>query len=84
MGLQHDVTRHEPPISGLRLPDSDDRHVLGAAIRGCADVTVTANLRDFPAVTLETSSIEAQHPDEFILHLINLAPGAVAAAGKEH
>jgi len=28
--------------------------------------------------------IEAQHPDEFIAHLIDLSPGAVIAAAERH
>jgi hypothetical protein len=26
--------------------------------------------------------IEVQHPDEFVLHLLNVAPGAVVAAAR--
>jgi predicted nucleic acid-binding protein len=70
------VTGYEDLIEGLHLPDPDDRHVLAAAIRGRADVIVTANVRDFPAVVLTPFEIEAQHPDEFIVHLFDLAPGA--------
>jgi len=33
---------------------------------------------------LERFGIEAQHPDEFILHLIDLAPGPVVAAAQNH
>lgn len=33
---------------------------------------VTANLRDFPAEALMPFEIEAQHPDEFIVHLTDL------------
>ena len=69
------VTGYEDLIEGLHLPDRDDRHVLAAAIRGRADVIVTANVRDFPADTLTPFEIEAQHPDEFIAHLLDLAPG---------
>src|SRR6202050_1213100 len=43
------VTGYEDLIEGLQLPDPDDRHVLAAAIRGRADVIITANVRDFPA-----------------------------------
>jgi predicted nucleic acid-binding protein len=78
------VTGYEDLIDGLQLPDPDDRHVLAAAIRGRADVIVTSNLRDFPAETLALFRIEAQHPDEFILHLLDLAPGIVAGAARDH
>jgi predicted nucleic acid-binding protein len=78
------VTGYEDLIPGLQLPDPDDRHVLAAAIRGRADVIVTANVRDFPAEILAPLGIEAQHPDEFVLHLLDLAPGVVAEAARNH
>ena len=28
--------------------------------------------------------IQAQHPDEFVLHLIDLSPGMVAGAARDH
>ena len=67
-------------IPSLQLPDDNDRHVLAAAIVAGADVIVTYNLADFPADDLEPYGIEAQHPDEFITHLIDLAPSAVCTA----
>ena len=78
------VTGYEDLMPGLDLPDPDDRHVLAAAIRGHADVIVTMNLRDFPSDTIGSFGIEAQHPDEFVLHLLDLAPGAVVAAAQNH
>jgi predicted nucleic acid-binding protein len=78
------VTGYEDLIPGLRLPDPNDRHVLAAAIRGQADVIVTMNLRDFPADVVGAFGIEAQHPDEFVLHLLDLSPGAVMAAAESH
>ena len=78
------VENFEDLIDGLILPDPDDRHVLAAAIRGRADVIVTLNLSDFPADALRPYGIEAQHPDEFILHLFDLAPARVVAAAHEH
>jgi predicted nucleic acid-binding protein len=78
------VSGYEDLIPGLQLPDPDDRHVLAAAIRGHADVIVTMNLKDFPADILAPFGIDAQHPDEFILHLLDLAPGAVVAAAQTH
>lgn len=78
------VVDYEDLIPGLHLPDPGDRHVLAAAIRGRADVIVTMNLKDFPEAILESFGIEAQHPDEFILHLLGLSPGAVLSAARAH
>ena len=79
------VTGYEPLIDGLDLPDPEDRHVLAAAIRSGAAVIVTFNLNDFPASMLSPLGIEAQHPDEFITHQLNLNhPGAVCLAIKRH
>lgn len=78
------VTGYEDLIPGLQLPDPNDRHVLAAAIRGHADVIVTINLQDFPADAIGSFGIEAQHPDEFVLHLLDLAPAGVAAAAQNH
>ena len=54
--------------------------MLAAAIVGHADVIVTRNLRDFPDDALEPYNIEAQHPDEFVRHLLDLAPVLVVDA----
>jgi hypothetical protein len=71
-------------IPKLELPDPKDRHVLAAAIQCGASIIVTRNLADFPADTLAQFGIEAQHPDDFILDLLRLAPGMVAEAAKNH
>lgn len=71
------VDGYEELIAGLELPDADDRHVLAAAIRAGAQTIVTANLSDFPAKVLLPYDVEAQHPDDFVLAQIDLAPGAV-------
>jgi predicted nucleic acid-binding protein len=76
------VTGYKSLIDGLALPDKDDRHVLAAAIRTRAHVIVTFNLDDFPKEVLEPLGIEAQHPDEFVTHLLDLSPGLVCAAVK--
>lgn len=44
---------------------------------------MTANLDDFPAEKLTPYAIEAQHPDEFVLHQIDLAAGLVCTAVAE-
>lgn len=77
------VSGYEDLIGGLELPDPDDRHVLAAAIRTRASVIVTFNLRDFPGESLAKYGLEAQHPDEFITHLLDLSPAAVCGAAKE-
>jgi predicted nucleic acid-binding protein len=77
------VTGYESLIEGLSLPDLDDRHVLAAAIKAGAQVIVTANLMDFPADKLSPFNVEAKHPDEFVLNLIDLAPATVALVVSE-
>ncbi len=76
------VTGYEELTASLSLPDPDDRHVLAAAIHASADVIVTCNLRDFPAETLARYSIEAQHPDDLLVYLLDEAPGVVCASVK--
>ncbi len=77
------VSGYETLIDGLNLPDRDDRHVLAAGIRTGAQVIVTFNLTDFPVDELSRFGIEARHPDEFVLEILDLAPGAVCAAVKD-
>jgi predicted nucleic acid-binding protein len=77
------VTGYQPLIASLTLPDPNDRHVLAAAIVAQADVIVTRNLRDFPDDALVRYNIEAQHPDEFVRHLLDLAPVLVVDAVRE-
>ena len=71
------VTGYEPLIDGINLPDPGDRHVLAAAIRANAQAIVTANLKDFPSAALAPYNVEALHPDEFLLGLVDLAPGVM-------
>lgn len=76
------VTGYESLIPELHLPDPDDRHVLAAAIRAGADVIVTANLTDFPSEALRHYGVDAQHPDDFIVALLEVAPQAVCEAAR--
>ncbi len=81
------VVGYEGIIESLSLPDSNDRHVLAAAIACRAHVIVTANLRDFPTASLHPYSITAQHPDDFVLDQIDLFSGSsslVAMAIVQH
>lgn len=76
------VTGYEDLIPALKLPDPNDRHVLAAAIRCNADVIVTFNLDDFPSQALQQYDVEAQHPDEFILQLLDLNPAIICTAAE--
>lgn len=71
------VENYSALIPSLDLPDSDDRHVLAAAIVAQVDLIITYNLRDFPRRNLKTHGIEAQHPDKFIGGLLNIDPTRV-------
>ena len=77
------VEGYESLTPSLELPDPDDRHVLAAAIHANASVIVTFNLKDFPPEYVAQYGIEAQHPDEFITHLIDLNQARVCAAAEE-
>ena len=65
------VTGYESLIDALQLPDSNDRHVLAAAIKAKASFIVTFNIKDFPSTILDPLQIQAITPDEFVMRLIN-------------
>jgi hypothetical protein len=62
------------------LPDTNDRHVLAAAIHSSAQEIVTFNLKHFPASALRPYGICAIHPDEFLEHLLDLNAEVVCEA----
>jgi hypothetical protein len=76
------VEGYEKLIPALSLPDPNDRHVLAAAIRSSSSVIVTYNLKDFPDKAIKEFGIAAQHPDDFLIHLLDLAPDLVCAAAQ--
>ena len=78
------VTGYEHLIDSIELPDRDDRHVLAAAILCGASVIVTLNLVDFHSAALAKFGIEAQHPDDFILTLVETFPDLVMEAARNH
>jgi len=77
------VSGYECLIEGIQLPDPDDRHVVAAAVFAKAEVIVTFNLRDFPAAILKPLHVQAQHPDDFIVGLIDIDGMAVCEAARK-
>ncbi len=78
------IENYEPLIETLDLPDADDRHVLAAAILGGASIIVTFNLKDFPQSRLKAYGVAAQHPDDFVLKLLELdAPKVCFAIAQQ-
>ena len=78
------VTGYEPFVETIELPDPGDRHVVAAAIKSGSNLIVTFNLKDFPESALAPLEIEAQHPDEFISHQIDLNAAKVCGAASKH
>ncbi|GIU92147.1 MAG: PIN domain-containing protein [Acidimicrobiia bacterium] len=72
------VEGYEALEQGLRLPDPDDRHVVAVAVRSGAQVIVTVNLADFPSHVLAPLDLEAIHPDQFVLNVLDLPGGETA------
>jgi predicted nucleic acid-binding protein len=65
------------------MPDTNDRHVLAAAIKTRAHVIVTDNLKHFPDTALTPFGIEARSADVFIADTAMLdISRAVAAVQK--
>lgn len=76
------VEGYEALIDGLSLPDSDDRHVVAAAIKGHAETIITFNLKDFPKEILSEVGLGAIHPDEFLCDMFELNPSACIGAAQ--
>jgi len=78
------IEGYEHLVDTLHLPDSNDRHVLAAAIHAGARIIVTFNLDDFPKPALAPYGIEAMTPDDFVAYLIHSAPEVVLEALALH
>lgn len=76
------VEEFEEFIDLVELPDENDRHVVAAAIKSNSDVIVTFNLKHFPAEALSQHDLDAQTPDTFITHLLDLDHGLVCLAAR--
>jgi predicted nucleic acid-binding protein len=77
------VEGFEPLIASLSLPDSDDRHVLAAAIHADAQHILTNNLKHFPDTALAPYGVDAKTPDDFILSTFELYPIDALAVFRE-
>ena len=77
------VQGYETIIQDLELPDPGDRHVLAAAIWSSSKFIITFNLRDFPEQALAPYGILAQHPDDFLLDLLDLDWETVCNAAEK-
>ena len=74
------VEGYEDIIPSLTLPDLNDRHVLAAAIISNASVIVSFNLKHFPEKYISKYGVEAQNPDDFLLHLFDISAEKVCTA----
>ena len=78
------VTGYESLIPAIELPDSNDRHVVAAAVQTRAEAIITFNLKDFPDTKLEPYNLRAIHPDDFIADLMGLNMSSVIQAVRTH
>jgi predicted nucleic acid-binding protein len=74
-----EIARLEPAMTN----DPGDRHVLACAVAADSELIVTSNLAHFPNEACEPVGVEARHPDDFLLDLLDLAPEGVRAALEE-
>jgi predicted nucleic acid-binding protein len=71
MAMVRGYKKHMPY---LHLPDTNDRHVLAAAIQARAHFIVTSNTKDFPQAALKPFGIRAITADAFLSWLIEHHP----------
>lgn len=62
------VTGHATLAGTLANEFGGDAHVVAAAVTASADVIVTHNVRDFPALSLQPHGVLVQTPDAFLVH----------------
>lgn len=57
---------------------------MAAAIHSGASLIITFNLKDFPRVAFKPYNLATQHPDDFIVDLLDLHPAGVLEAAASH
>jgi predicted nucleic acid-binding protein len=77
------VNNYTGLISGLKLPDKKDCHVLAAAIKTNANLIVTNNIKDFPEEYLSSFGLAAKTADDFLTDIIDLNPEEAVVAFKD-
>lgn len=79
------VLNYEKFISTLPiLPDRNDAHVFAAAIKSKSNIILTYNLKDFPTNVLKNYDMIAQHPDSFLMDLLEKNHEVVCIAVNRH
>lgn len=68
-----EVKGYQSLLDGLANHEKD-QHVLAATIRGNCPLILTFNLRHFPSEALEPWSIQASHPQDYLLVLYEMEP----------
>jgi predicted nucleic acid-binding protein len=71
------LVEDEEVLIPILTNDEKDRHVLATAIKGQAQIIVTANLKHFKEADLSSWSIEAVHPQSYLLTLFDHSPERV-------
>jgi len=59
-------------IDPIKLSAQENKHVVATAIQSQSEVIVTQNISDFPDNELALYNLEAQTPDEFLVHHFTL------------
>ena len=57
--------------------EAKDRHVVAAAVRGGCPLILTFNLKHFPHASLAPWSVQAAHPQDYLLVLYDMEPKQV-------
>ncbi len=73
-----EIRDYEGLMPSLSINEKD-RHVLAAAIRGGCQLILTFNMRHFSSDFIAPHSIEASHPQDYLLVLYEMEPKLVVA-----